>query len=127
MSRPTPSPKPDDDTIVVLCLDIERSPIPAAEGTMGRTCTSCGTGVWLSPATAAALAGRKFELRCPECLPPPDDDDELMAPTAGQIAEIRRAAGPEGEAALKRLSESAEERARALEEILRMTRGLGRP
>ena len=124
MTRP---PEPDDDTIVVLCLDIERSPIPAAEGTMGRTCASCGTGVWLSPATAAALAGRKFELRCPECLPPPDEDDEVMAPTDGQIAEIRRAVGPEGEAALKRLAESAEERARALEDILRVARGLERP
>ena len=124
MTRP---PEPDDDTIVVLCLDIARSPIPAAEGTMGRTCASCGTGVWLSPATAAALAGRKFELRCPECLPPPDEDDEVMAPTDGQIAEIRRAVGPEGEAALKRLAESAEERARALEDILRVARGLERP
>ncbi len=122
MNLHDPSPKPDDDTIVVLCLDIDRSPIPAAEGTMGRTCASCGTGVWLSPATAAALAGRKFELRCPECLPPTDEDDEVMAPTDGQIAEIRRAAGPEGEAALKRLAESAEERARALEDILRMAR-----
>ncbi len=124
MNRPT---EPDDETIVVLCLDIRRSPIPAAEGTMVRTCASCGTDVWLSPATAAALAGQRFELRCPECLPPPDEDDEVMAPTDGQIAEIRRAAGPEGEAALRRLTESAEERARALEDILRVARGLERP
>ena len=118
----SPPSEPDDDTIVVLCLDVQRSPIPAAEGTMGRTCGQCGTAVWLSPATAAALAGRKFELRCPDCLPPPDDDDEVMAPTPGQIAEIRRAAGPEGEAAVRRLAESPEERARALEDILRRAR-----
>ena len=123
----TPPPAPDDDTIVVLCLDTKRSPIPAAEGTMGRTCASCGTGVWLSPATAAAIAGRKFQLRCPDCLPPPDDDDEVMAPTAGQIAEIRRAIGPEGEAAVRRLADSPEERSRALEEILRMARRDDRP
>src|SRR5436309_1560764 len=95
----SPEPPPDEDTVVVLCLDVVRNPIPAAEGTLGRACAACGTGVWLSPATAAALAGRTFELRCPDCLPPPQDDDELMAPTPGQLAEIRRAIGPEGEAA----------------------------
>jgi len=122
MPRPIPAPAPDDDTVVVLCLDSDRNPIPAAEGTMGRVCASCGTGVWLSPATAAAIAGRKFELRCPDCLPLADNDDEVMAPTAGQIAEILRAIGPEGAAAVKRLADSPEERVKAMEEILRRAR-----
>ena len=122
MKCPSVSPPPGDDTVVVLCLDMIRSPIPAAEGTIGRICASCGIGVWLSPATAAALAGRKYQLRCPDCLPPPEEDDELMAPTPGQLAEIRKAIGPEGEAAARRLMDSPEERSKALEEILRRAR-----
>ena len=117
-----PSPPPDDDTVIVLCLDVDRHPIPAAEGTIQKTCSACGAGVWLSPATAAAIAGRVFELRCPNCLPPAEDDDEVMPPTPGQIAEIFRAIGPEGQAAAERLVDSPEERVRALEEILRRAR-----
>lgn len=124
MIEPAPAvpPEEDEDKVIVLCLDIARNPIPAAEGTIGRTCGACGTGVWLSPATAAALAGRKFELRCPDCLPPREDDDEVMAPTPGQLAEILRALGPEGAEAARRLTESPAKRARALEDILRKAR-----
>ncbi len=122
MPIPDAIPPLDKDTVLVLCLDSARSPIPAAEGTIGRTCACCGTGVWLSPATAAALAGRKFELRCPDCLPPPDVDDELMSPTPGQLAEIRRAIGSEGAEKSLKLMNSPEDRAKTMIEILRRAR-----
>jgi hypothetical protein len=114
--------KPDDDTIVVLCLEVAGTPIAAAHGSMRKTCGECGTDVWLSPATAAALAGKVYQLRCPSCLPPPDEYDEVMAPTAGQIAEIRRGIGPEAAAAARELAESPKMRADALKDILRQTR-----
>ena len=45
-----------------------------------------------------------------------------MAPTDGQIAEIRRAIGPEAEARARALTESPEVRADALKDILRLAR-----
>ena len=116
------TPPPHEGTVLVGCIDIVRFPLPTTEGTLGRTCARCGIGVWLSPATAAAVAGRKYQLRCPDCIPSLDHNDKLLDPTPGQLAEIRNAVGPEAEAAERALINSPQERLKAVEEMLRRTR-----
>jgi hypothetical protein len=56
MSRKKPTPKDDDEELVVLCFKVLVMPRPLVPGCSKVSCSVCGQLVWLSPATAAHVA-----------------------------------------------------------------------
>ena len=115
----------DDEEIVVLCFKVLMMPTPPVPGSARVPCGDCGQPVWISPATAAHMVGKKHRVCCAECVANhPDPDVHLMPPTEGQIAEIVAVDPTITAAKIRRalpVSNPAKRKA-ALEEMIRRTK-----
>jgi hypothetical protein len=117
--------KDEDEEIVVLCFKVLMMPTPPVPGSSRVPCGDCNQPVWISPATAAHLADKKHRVCCAECVANhPDDDVQLMAPTAGQIAEIVSVDPSITPARIRRIlpASNPAKRKAALEDLIRMTK-----
>ncbi len=111
----------DDDKTRVLCLALETSPVPYVPNAMIRKCGTCGREVWLSPATAKALAGVDHELCCERCIPPLEKGDVIQPPTEAQFAEMPADVVDK----VRKGTATPKARARMLREVLRRARKPG--
>lgn len=128
MSRKSvPRDEAGDDEIVVVCIKVLAMPHAPLPGASRIPCGECGQPVWLSPATAAHVAGKPHRIACADCVARArvdDPDGEVMAPTPAQIAEMVSADPSLTPARIRRKfpASNPARRKAALEELLRRTR-----
>ncbi|MGH8896610.1 MAG: hypothetical protein ACRDZ4_06170 [Egibacteraceae bacterium] len=75
------------EPLVICCLRMDQTPIPAA-GSRPSRCVGCGTTVWVAPSSQRMMR-RGGQPTCFECVSATDEDLEFEAPTAEQLEEVR--------------------------------------
>ena len=125
-SKPVePKAKDDEEEITVLCFKVLMMPTAPVPGCSKVPCVECGQPVWISPATAAHMVGKRHRVCCAECVANDSDPDrEVMPPTDGQIAEIIAQVPSLTPAKIRRSfpASNSVKRKAVLEELLRRTK-----